>query len=485
MVLETAMAQGALTGERYTESLRDSREVWLAGERVDVTTHPAFAGMLREMARLYDLQHTPGYRDQMTFVSPETGNRLSYSYFAPRTMDDLLAKRRNTEIWMEESWGQMARAPDFMSNVVVGLYDFRNELSRLDPSFGENAMRYYRYAAEHDLAITHAIGDPQIDRSARPAQDPDLALQVVRETDTGIVVRGAKQLATLAPVTNEILVYLSASFALREERSFVQWFALPIATPGLKIICREPLSTHGTGYSHPLAGRYDEQDAMVIFDDVLVPWERVFLLYDGPLALEGLGRINAWSGYSSMIRFHCRMQAFIGVTTMVAEAIGVDGFREVRDKLGELISYAEMVRLALRGMEAECFVTTGGLMAPGASAAPGIFAAQITPRMLEILREIGASGLIMQPSEADLANPELRPFLDRYMRGRTIGVAEKSRLFRLAWDLVGDSSGTRQDLYERWHRGDIVRNRNNLYLRYDRSRIVERIRQLISEPLDG
>lgn len=483
MVLELTTAQGALTGERYIASLKDNREVWLAGERVDVTTHPAFAGLLREMARLYDLQHTPEYRDQMTFISPETGNRLSYSYFLPRTREDLLKKRRNAEIWMEESWGQMARAPDFMSNVVVGLYDFRHELSALDPRFGENAANYYRYAAEHDLAITHAIGDPQIDRSARPAQNPDLALRVVRETEDGIVVRGAKQLATLAPVSHEILVYLSASFALREERSFVQWFAVPIATPGLKVVCREPLALHGTGYSHPLASRYDEQDAMVIFDDVLVPWKRVFLLYDGPLALQGLGRINAWSGYSSLIRFYYRLQTFIGVGTMVAEAIGVDGFREVRDKLGELISYAELVRLALRGMEAECFVTSGGLMSPATSPGPGIFAAQITPRIVEILREIGASGLVMQPSEADLAHPELRPYLDRYMRGKELGVAEKSRLFRLAWDLVGDGSGSRQDLYERWHRGDIVRNRNNLYLRYDRSRIVERIRKLISAPL--
>jgi 4-hydroxyphenylacetate 3-monooxygenase len=483
MGLGVAQAQGALTGERYIESLKDSREVWLAGERVDVTTHPAFAGMLREMARLYDLQHEPAFRDDMTFVSAETGNRLSYSYFLPRSEADLLKKRRNAEIWMEESWGQMARAPDFMSNVVVGLYDFRNELSRLDPRFGENAFGYYRYAAEHDLAITHAIGDPQIDRSARPTQNPDLALRAVRETEDGIIVRGAKQLATLAPVSNEILVYLSASFALREERSFVQWFAVPIATPGLKVVCREPLALHGTGYSHPLASRYDEQDAMVIFDDVLVPWERVFLLYDGPLALQGLGRINAWSGYSSIIRFYYRMQAFIGVSSMVAEAIGVDGFREVRDKIGELMSYAEMVRLALRGMETECFVTTGGLMSPSMSAGPGIFAAQITPRMVEILREIGASGLIMQPSEADLANSELRPYLDRYMHGKNMDVAEKSRLFRLAWDLVGDGSGSRQDLYERWHRGDIVRNRNNLFLRYDRGRILERIRRLISEPM--
>jgi 4-hydroxyphenylacetate 3-monooxygenase len=483
MELDITTAQGAFTGERYIESLKDDREVWLNGARVDVTTHAAFAGMLHELARLYDLQHTPAYRNSMTFVSPETGNRVSYSYLLPRTMDDLLAKRRNCEIWMAESWGQLPRAPDFMSNVAVGLYDFREHLHGNNPRFGDNAVRYHRYCQEHDIVLTHGLGDPQIDRSSSPAQDPDMALRVLRETADGIVIRGAKQLATLAPLAHEILVYLSASFALREQQQFVLWFALPVATPGLKILCREPLSLHASGHSHPFASRYDEQDAMAFFDDVLVPWERVFLLYDGPLALRGLGRINAWSLYSSQIRFYHRLQTFIGVATLLAEAIGVDGFREVRDKLGELISYAEIVRLGLRGMEAEAKLTDGGLLAPGDSAALSIFAAQISPRLLEIVRDIGASGLIMQPSEADLANPELRPYLDRYMRGHNIGAAEKARLFRLAWDLAGDSSGSRQELYERWHRGDIVRNRNNLYLRYDRSRIVGRIRQLISKPL--
>lgn len=483
MDLDITGAQGALTGERYVTSLRDAREVWLNGERVDVTTHPAFAGMLGELARLYDLQHTAACRDQMTFISPETGNRVSYSYCLPRTPDDLQAKRHNCDLWMAESWGQLPRAPDFMSNVAVGLYDFRHHLARNNPRFGENAVRYHRYCQEHDIALTHAIVDPQIDRSSGPTEDPDLALRVLRETSDGVVIRGAKQLATLAPLANEILVYLSASFALREQRDFVVWFALPLATPGIKVLCREPFSVHASGHSHPFASRYDEQDSMVFFDDVLVPWERVFLLYDGPMALQGLGRINAWSLYSSQIRFHHRLQTFIGVASLVAQAIGVESFREIREKLGELVSYAEIVRLALRGMEADAALTDGGLLAPGNAAAMSIFAAQVSPRIMEILRDIGASGLIMQPSEADLAQPALRPYLERYMHGHNIGVVEKSRLMRLAWDLVGDSSGSRQEFYERWHRGDIVRNRINLYLRYDRSQVVERIHTMIGKPL--
>jgi aromatic ring hydroxylase len=222
---------------------------------------------------------------------------------------------------------------------------------------------------------------------------------------------------------------------------------------------------------------------MLFFDDVLIPWERVFLLYDGPLALRGLSQITPWSSYSSLCRLWYRWRTFVGVTTMIAEAIGVDGFREIRDLMGEQIMYTEVLRLGLSGMEANGAMTPGGLFSPAPGQSLGIFGAQFSSRVVEILRKIGASGIIMQPSERDLAHPELRPFLERYMRGRNIGVDEKSRLFRLAWDLAADGFGTRQEIYEYWHRGDITRNKTNLYLGYDRRDIVDQIRELIAAPL--
>lgn len=482
-ILDVGQAQGALTGERYVQSLRDGREVWLDGEKVDVSTHPAFAGVTRELARLYDLQHSPEHQDQMTYVSPESGNRVSLSYLLPRTVEELRAKADNSSLWMKETWGLMGRLSDFCANFLVGFWDFREELGKVDPRFKVNVESYHRYAQEHDLVLTHALGDPQIDRSSSPTQDPDLALRVVDQHADGIVVRGAKQLSTLAPIAQEALVYLSASFALREEEQFVQWFAIPINAPGLKVVCREPLSLHDNGYGHFFSSRLDEQDALLIFSDVLVPWERVFLLRDGRTALTGLGRSSPWASMSTNLRFHQRMLTMVGVASMVAEAIGVDGFREVRDRLGEMVTYTEIFRLAIEGTMANPRVTPGGLVAPSGSMATGTYAAQLSARMAELLRQVGASGIIMQPSERDLANPELRPYLEKYMRGRNIGVAEKSRLFRLAWDLVGDSYGQRQDLYEYLHRGDLTRNRNNLYLGFDRTEICERIRQVISEPL--
>lgn len=476
-----AIGEGALTGARYIESLRDDREVWLNGERVDVTQHPAFSGTLHELARIYDLQHMDEYRDEMTFVSPDTGLRISYSYLLPHSPEELLAKRRTTEIWAKESWGQLARAPDFMANVMAGLYDFRHDLREKSASWAQNVEHYYHFCAEQDLVLTHSIVDPQIDRQSSPAEDPDLALRIVKETADGLLVRGAKQLATLAPLSNELLVYLSASYAMRESSEFVLWFALPVATPGLKFLCRESFSTSHEGRARAFAARFDEQDCMAFFDDVLVPWGRVFLTRDAQLAVRGLKSINAWSLYASQIRFHERIRTLIGMAAMMAKAIGVEHFPEIRQKLGELTMYGELVRLGLRGMEADARVTKSGAWAPGNDLALSSFAGQISMRLIEIVREIGASGLLMQPSELDLRQEELFPLLERYMRGRGIDVTRKSRLFRLAWELAGSGWGMRQELYERWNRGDLGRNRTNLYLSYDRSEIDKRIEQLLEE----
>jgi 4-hydroxyphenylacetate 3-monooxygenase oxygenase component len=485
--MDVADAKGALTGERYKDSLDDGREVWLDGKRIrNVVEHPSFKGAIDEFARLFDLRlGDPAAREVALTPSAESGNLVSRSYMLPHTPAELRAKFAASQWWMRESLGQQGRSPDFMANVVVGLYDFRDELEANRPGFGANAIAYHRFATEHDLVLTHALGDPQIDRSASPLDDPDLALRVVEESDAGVVIRGAKQLATLAPFSHEVMVYLNGVTAQRGAEQFVIWFALPMNTPGLKTLCREPVGDHTTGHSHPLARRFDEQDAMLFFDDVFIPRERVFLLADSRLALRGLGRLNAWSMQSTHIRFHERLKVFTSVAAMLAHSIGVDAFRGIQEDLGELISYAETLRLGMVGAEASAELTSGGLLAPAASHGLGYWSAEISGRVVEIVRRIGASGLIMQPSEADLASPELRPLLDRYMRGHEIGVAEKSRLFRLAWDLVVDGFGARQELYEYLHRGDPGAGRARLLRSYDRSETDARIRELISAPLSA
>lgn len=453
---------GAWRGPEYVASIKDEREVWCDGRRVDVTGDPSFQPMLSTLAGLYDAQHLPDRADEMLYRSETSGNLVSLSYLAPADRDELSRKWVNSHRWVESSYGQLSRVPDFMSNVVVGLYDFRFELAKVDPRFGRNAENYYRYCRENDLTLTHGLGDPQIDRSSTLTDRPELGLRVVRRGADGIVVRGAKQIATLAPYAHEVLIYLSPANYLREDPSYVCWFAAPLATPGLRVLCRQSYADGSGG----LSAHYDEQDAMLVFDDAFIPMDRVFLLDDSDTAVRGFAELNKWSLYTGQLRYYHRLRTMLGVASLLAQAIGVDKFRQVTDLLGELTSYVEIVRLGLAAIDAECRPTPSGLLAPGSTAALDAVAGGFSTRGSAIIRQIGASGLIVQPSEADLATPELRTVLDTYMCGREMRVAEKARLFRLAADLVVDRFGMRQELYETWNRGDPARVRSMLYARY-------------------
>ena len=327
---------------------------------------PAFTGVVHELARIYDLQHSDDYRDRMTFVSPETGNHCSLSWLLPRSIDDLKRKRVNSELWNQECWGQFGRGPDILAPYIIMLYDAREALGSLKHpkcDFGENAVNYYRYCCENDLFLTHALGDPQVDRSEQPqneqrlALEEELALHVVEETNEGVIVTGGKQLATAAPISNECYVSLSATFVRRADPRMVLAFSIPTNSKGLKILCREPASQYPSGYGHPLGMRYDEQDAMLFFDHVLVPWDRLFMLYDASPQLQRLGAGINFIGWANLCRVHQRMRLLTAVATLIAEAIGVIEYREVSAKLGEMATYCEIWRHAMDGVEYNSFMT--------------------------------------------------------------------------------------------------------------------------------
>jgi len=228
---------------------------------------------------------------------------------------------------------------------------------------------------------------------------------------------------------------------------------------------------------------YDEQEAMLFLNNFLVPWERVFPLYDvSPILLRYQSGVN-FIGWANLCRIHERMRLMTAVATMIAEAIGVIEYREVAAKLGEMITYVEMWRHAMDGVEHNAFQTKGGLMSLGSMSGMNIFFAQTSARMVQLLREIAGAGMIMQPSENDFMNPEFQPYLDKYMRGKDVDATSKARLFRLAHDLAISSFGMRQELYEYWHGGDPNRNRINLLRSYDQSDMIDRIKALLSKPL--
>jgi 4-hydroxyphenylacetate 3-monooxygenase oxygenase component len=402
---------GARTGSEYLAGLRDEREVWLGGERVrDVTAHDGLRRGAASVAALYDLQHRDELAATMTYASPTSGARVGRSFQPPRTPEELRARRAMMRVWATETFGMMGRSPDFL-NVMLMLFATRREVfDRAGCPFGDNVAAYYEHVRERDLCLTHTLLNPQVDRSrtASQQQDPGVSLCKVGENERGILVSGARMLATLAPLSDELAVFPYARLGPGEDSCAVV-FAIPVATPGLRLICRESFDRGGSALDHPLASRFEEMDAVVIFDQVLVPWERVFVDANAKVynsLMPALGTM-AHVGYQVAVRIEAKCELVLGLTERIVRAIGIGEFLHVQEKMGELITYLDTVRACLDAAEAQAQRGAGDILYPAEGplyAIRHLFPVWY-PRMVEILQLLAAGGLMMTLPEAALDGP--------------------------------------------------------------------------------
>src|SRR5947199_2079307 len=273
------------TGQQFLEALNDDRLNFMAGEEIgDIAHDPRTAGAAQTLAELYDMQHDAALRDQMTFASPSSGNPVGRSFMEPKTVDDLIRRREMIKLWMDRTCGMFGRSPDFLNVMLTGLAAAAPEFGKSDRRFADHIRDYHVHARERDLCMTHTLLNPQVDRS-RPVerQEKDLAAKIVKETDAGIVIKGARMVSTLCAYSDDLLVLPSTFLATNAEAApYAFAFSIPVAAPGLRFICR-PSVVHQNAASvmdYPLSSRLDEGDGLAVFDDVLVPWERVFIHRD-------------------------------------------------------------------------------------------------------------------------------------------------------------------------------------------------------------
>lgn len=477
----------ARTGKAFIEGLREQRrEVWIGGERVqDVTTHPAFRNIVRSVAALYDLQHDPAHREEMTYISPSSGDRVGLSFLVPRTREDLLRVRRMMKVWADYSGGMMGRSPDYLNRALMAFAAAADYCGENDPRFAQNVRRYYEEVRERDLCLTHTLINPQANRSVGPSgqADPYLAAGIVRETDAGVIIRGARMLATL-PIADEIMIFPSTLLRGKEEdQPYAFAFAISCATPGLTFICRETFDQGGPVFDHPLGARFEEMDAVLIFDDVLVPWERIFLLRD----VERCNKVFSATGavahmaHQVVTKNIAKTEFLLGLASLIVDAIAIEQFQHVQGKIAEMIYYLESMRAFARASEADATVDRWGVMTP---AWPPLDAARnmftwMYPKMVEIIQLLGASGLMARPTKADVESP-LRPVIEKYFQAARAGAVDRIKLFRLAWDVALSSFGSRQVLYERFFFGDPVRMQMATFGSYDRQPYIDRVREFLA-----
>ena len=467
----------ARTGKQYIEGLRERPpSLYMNGKKVkDATKQPGLKGGIRTLARLYDLQHDPKVGPEMTYESPTTGDQVGMSFLTPKTHEDLERRRRMMRNWARITCGMMGRTPDFLNVSLMAMAAAGKYFGQNRPEFEKNIQDYYEFIREKDLVLTHTLVNIQRNRSSAGTgldDSVDVALSVVKETDAGIIVHGARVLATL-PIADEIAVYPARSHRLPSgapgRTSFA--FAIPCDAPGLKFQCRESFDLERSSFDHPLGSRFEEMDALAFFDHVLVPWERVFLYEDVDMCNDMSLRTHQFlhSGHQVVTKNVVKCEFILGLANLMVKTLGSSEMPQVHNLIAEIIENLEITKALLRAAEVDAEVDEWGVMCPVDM--PLMVARQqfinMYPRMGEILHLLGSSNLMALPTEADFEGP-LAEDLNKYLETDFSSAKDRVRLFRLAWDTCCSAFGSRQILYERFFQGD--RNRNVVLMnnRYDK-----------------
>lgn len=472
-------------GRDFIDALRDGRRVWHAGRRIDdLPSHPGFSGAVATLASLYDLQHDSEYGPIM--ATTWEGEEISRGYQLPSTPEDLLAKRRNVELWAGRTFGVMGRLPEFCAELTVGMNDAADVFGEADPRFGQNARDYHRYCALHDLCLTHALSDQFYDRSKRirDQPDPDLILHVVRETSEGIVVKGLRNLATLAPISDEALLYSITPPRQADEEDYALAFAIPMNAPGLTIICRDLYAEHADPERLPLSARFDEVDATLIFDDVLVPWERVFVYRNPALLARFHPLVSVWSGYSTLVRLLTKLEMTVGVADLLTEWAGNAKNRAMQVRIGEMMADVEVLRACLTAAEVGAYRTGAQHLAPAMSPGYRVRSIEASDRSERLMQEVLTSSLVLTGGASDLESPEIGPYVERYFRNNAPSTRDHLRMLAIAGDLVQSAFSGRNLLYERLQSGEPDGMRVRAF-NLDRSAVHARLLRFVHDDWPG
>jgi 4-hydroxyphenylacetate 3-monooxygenase len=473
------------TGAEHIASLRDGRTVFIDGRQVDdVTVDPAFRNAVASIASIYDFAAAPEHLAQMTYDVPGTGRRANRIWQLPTSYDELIERRRGLEAWTELHCGFIGRAPDHVASCISGMYMGLDTFERYDPKRAAALADYYAYARDQNLYLTYVIINPQADRSKPAAQQRSeyLSAGVVDRDAAGITVRGAKMLATGAVLANEVLVTCIQPLAAGDERYAIT-FAIPIDTPGLKILSRKSYEQAAPSvFDNPLASRFDENDAVMYFDDVRVPWERVFVFENIEMCQRQFHATPAhvYQNYQAMIRLSVKLRFLAGIAHRIAETNGVIGIPAVRETLGQVAAEVEMLDALVAAMEIKG-TTRGAYFVPDGHTlySAQVLTQQLYPKFITTLRDLAGGGLIMQPSSyRDFGNPETAEYIERTQQSPVADAYDKVKFYKLAWDAVGSEFASRHQQYEMFYAGATFVTKAHSYRTYDWSRssdLVERV----------
>src|SRR6187399_2505630 len=450
-----------LTGAEYLESLRDDREIWIYGERVkDVTTHPAFRNTARMIARMYDALHDPARQPVLTTGTDTGSGGFTHRFYRPsRNADELVASRDAIADWARTSYGWIGRSPDYKASFLATL----GANSSFYEPYDENARRWYARVQEEVSFVNHAIVNPPVDRDKPLDEVKDVYMHVEEETDKGLIVSGAKVVATTSSLTHLNFIANNGALPIKT-KPFAFVCIVPTGAPGVKLFCRPSYemtaAAVGSPFDYPLSSRLDENDSIIVFDKVFVPYENVFAYGD----IDKVNNFFPRSGFLPRFMFHgcvrlaVKLDFISGVLLKAVEATGSKEFRGVQAQVGEVLAWRNLFWGLTDAMARTTAPWTPGYVSPNLDygLAYRVASNLAYPKIKEIIQNTLASALIYLPSSSlDFKVPELRPYLDQFVRGSNGYTAEaRVKLMKLLWDAIGTEFGGRHELYERNYFGN-------------------------------
>ncbi|RLL47057.1 4-hydroxyphenylacetate 3-hydroxylase [Oceanobacillus piezotolerans] len=456
---------------RLQDRLQDGRNVWYGGERVThLVKHHAFKGTIQTIDRLLSLQHGE-LKEQLTFQS-ELNEPAHLSFLVPQHEQHLLQKARAYEIWVDATFGMMSRLSEYSREITTGWYANRNHLATIAPHIDTKLEAIYKNSRSHDLLSTVAAQDLQRNRSKSDTEQHG-QLRIVKKTTEGVIVRGAKTIATAAPYVDEFII---SSFHKRsdEQQALANVFIIPANLNGLQIICRQSFA-HENKVNNPLSARFDEMDAVLIFENVLIPWELVLVHEDPDVAwqLQQDPIASALSQHQTVVRLVSKLKSVTAIALGLAKSADVTQFLHVQNMLAELIMQVETIQALLRTAQ-HLATEHNGVYIPNKQylATARNLGTVYYPKGIDLIQQIGASGLLQSPATVEELQkfPEWQPY---FTASDEFDSNKRTLLNKLAWDFFGSSLGSRHELYERFYSGDPVRTYANYYNQHPQQQALE------------
>lgn len=404
------------TGAQYRDGIRDGREVWIDGERVkDITGHPATKPIVDIRARMYDMAHEDVHAPTMTYV--EDNKQHSIFNRLPREQKDWHDKWAACDAVMNDIKGVVTRVGDETVGEMWSLYDGRDVLNEIDPRFGDNIANHIQSVIETDVFHVSANTDPKGDRSKPPQdQDPDMMVHVVKETDAGIIIRGAKYETASGYADQAFLKPTVGAWTNEKLSDYALGGIVKMGAPGVKHIARSGFAGRGNAADYPLANKFDEVDFLMVLDNVLIPWEDVFFYRHTKAAQYVRSSLHRYSAFPYTLRVLYVADMMIGAAMWNAKQTGLDKLQAVREKLADLVCYREGINAHLTAAIAMAQKSPGGLLMPHQSMlyAGRVFACSNLPQMMHIARELCGGQICVTPNEAAFRSAGSGSWLEKF-----------------------------------------------------------------------